>query len=176
MQFDGPALRCSQDLKVIPNTNRNSLPVGVTRGFLSNRFYRVGRSDMRVLHVNNQHRGVGGSDAACHSVMAMCKSRGMDIGFFEKDSRDLPTGIKGKAIAFFGGIYSPSGVRDFEQFLQNFQPDVVHVHELFPLISPWILPRCTAAGIPVVMTCYDFRITCPVATHHNKDGVGHACN
>lgn len=131
---------------------------------------------MRVMHVNNQHRGVGGSDAACHSLMAVCKARGMELGFFEKDSRDLPSGLRGKLTAFFGGIYSRSGVRDFEQFLQDFQPDVVHIHEVFPLISPWILPRCTAAGIPVVMTCYDFRITCPVATHHNKNGICHACN
>ncbi|MFK8049365.1 MAG: glycosyltransferase family 4 protein [Halioglobus sp.] len=130
---------------------------------------------MRVLHVNNQHRGVGGSDAACHAVIDVCSARGMEIGFFERDSKNLPSGLKGKVQAFFGGIYNRSAVEDFDRTLTEFKPDVVHVHELFPMISPWILPRCTAAGVPVVMTCYDFRITCPVATHHNKSGICHEC-
>ena len=107
---------------------------------------------MRILHVNNQHRGV-----------------------FGRDSKELPAGLLGKVEAFFTGVYARSAVKDFERTLQEFRPDVVHVHELFPMISPWILPRCTAAGIPVVMTCYDFRITCPIATHHNKRGICYDC-
>src|SRR5207244_8998477 len=46
------------------------------------------------------------------------------------------------------------------------------IHELYPLISPWILPACEQAGIPVVMTCYDFRLSCPIATHYTR---GEAC-
>jgi len=130
---------------------------------------------MRVLHVNNQHRGVGGSDIYCNEVVKMCSLRGLDVGVFARDSKNLPQGLRGKVVAFLGGIYARSAVREFDRTLKTFRPDVVHVHELFPMISPWILPRCTAAGVPVVMTCYDFRITCPVATHHNKKGICYDC-
>ena len=130
---------------------------------------------MRILQVNNWHRGFGGSDHACRTVIELCRRRGLDVGVFERDSKRLPPGLPGKVRAFFSGIYSRSAVRDFDRTLRTFRPDVVHVHELFPLISPWILPRCTAMRIPVVMTCYDFRITCPVATHHNRTGICHRC-
>jgi len=130
---------------------------------------------MRILHVNNWHRGFGGSDVACRQVIETSRERGLEVEVFERDSKQLSPGLKGKATAFFGGIYSRSGVQDFDRCLQAFRPDVVHVHELFPLISPWILPRCTAAGIPVVMTCYDFRLTCPIATHHNDSGICYKC-
>jgi len=126
---------------------------------------------MRVLHVNNHHRGRGGSDVYCDSVINMCSDRGLDVGVFWRNSKDLPPGLKGKVKAFFGGIYARSAVRDFEQTLQRFRPAVVHVHELFPMITPWILPRCTEAGIPVVMTCYDFRITCPVTLSSTRSGI-----
>jgi glycosyltransferase involved in cell wall biosynthesis len=45
------------------------------------------------------------------------------------------------------------------------RPDVVHTHELYPLISPWIIKTCASAGVPVVQICYDYRLTCPIATH-----------
>ena len=62
-------------------------------------------------------------------------------------------------------IYPPESVKQFDAVLDEFRPDVVHVHELFPLVSPWILPRCTHRSIPVVMTVLDYRLTCPVGTH-----------
>ena len=45
-------------------------------------------------------------------------------------------------------------------------------HDVFPLISPAILPLCTERGIPVVMSCDDYRPTCPVVTHFRD---GHTC-
>lgn len=130
---------------------------------------------MRILHVNNTHRGFGGSDISCTQVIDLCIQRGLNVQVFAKDSKNLPTGLRGKIQAFFSGIYARSAVKEFEEILRTFKPHVVHVHELFPLISPWVLPRCTTAGIPVVMTCYDFRLTCPIATHHNKNGMCYDC-
>jgi glycosyltransferase involved in cell wall biosynthesis len=80
--------------------------------------------------------------------------------------------LSGKVQAFVGGLYAAGAVREFEEVLRARRPDLVHVHELYPLISPWILPRCTRAGVPVVMTCNDFRLSCPVATHYLR---GEAC-
>jgi glycosyltransferase involved in cell wall biosynthesis len=56
-------------------------------------------------------------------------------------------------------------VQQFAARLDGFRPDIVHIHEVFPLVSPWILPQCTRRSIPVVMTCVDYRLTCPVVTH-----------
>jgi glycosyltransferase involved in cell wall biosynthesis len=52
----------------------------------------------------------------------------------------------------------------------------VHAHELFPLVSPWILPICTRRRIPVVMTCVDYRLTCPVVTHLRQGQVCSRCS
>lgn len=130
---------------------------------------------MRVLHVNNWHRGFGGSDNACRTVIELCRRRGLDISVFEFDSKLLPNGLRGQFSAFINGIYARPAVREFDLALRRSRPDIVHVHELFPLISPWVLPRCAASNIPVVMTCYDFRLTCPIATHHNKNGICYEC-
>ena len=123
---------------------------------------------MRVLHAYNKHRGAGGSDAATAATIDVLRQRGVEVDTFVRDSRDLPANLGGKVTAFIGGLYAADAVREFAALLQQRRPDVVHVHELYPLISPWILPRCKAAGVPVVMTCNDFRLSCPVATHYTR--------
>lgn len=130
---------------------------------------------MKVLHAYNRHRGGGGADDACEATLRISSDKGIEVGVFARSSRDLPPGLRGRVRAFFGGLYARTAVREFTRCLDEFRPDVVHAHELFPLISPWILPRCTAVGVPVVMTCYDYRLTCPVATHFRRGALCHRC-
>jgi glycosyltransferase involved in cell wall biosynthesis len=130
---------------------------------------------LRVLHAYNAHRGFGGADRARDTTIIALRAGGVDVGEFVRDSRTLAPTLVGKAIAFVGGLYAAEAVREFEAVLRRNRPDVVHVHELYPLISPWILPCCERAGIPVVMTCYDFRLSCPIATHYIRGEACHRC-
>ncbi len=125
-------------------------------------------SHMRVLHANNIHRGLGGISRTFADVVEILRGAGLEVDVFTRDSRDLPANLAGKLAAFAGGLYAARAVREFDAQLHDRRPDVVHVHELYPLISPWILPRCAAAGIPVVMSSYDYRLSCPVSTHHTR--------
>jgi len=123
---------------------------------------------MKILHAYNRHRGIGGADNAWDETIRISREGGLTVEEFSRHSRDIPGNLRGKAQAFFSGLYSNSTVRDFDRTLDMVKPDIVHAHELYPLISPWILKRCVKKGIPVVFTCYDYRMTCPVVTHFHK--------
>lgn len=122
---------------------------------------------MKVLHVFNRHRGGGGADNAWDATIALSRRRGIDVDCFERDSRTLGTGIGGRLSAFANGLYAPGALSAFAARLERDRPDIVHTHELYPLITPWLFDLCRRAGVPVVHSCYDFRITCPVATHYD---------
>ncbi|MCE7798411.1 glycosyltransferase family 4 protein [Sphingobium sufflavum] len=130
---------------------------------------------MKILHVYNRHRGGGGADNAWDATIALSRRRGLTIDCFERDSRTLGTGIGGKLSALANGLYAPGALRDFAARMAADRPDIVHTHELYPLISPWLFEVCAQAGVPVVHSCYDFRITCPIATHHDGTGVCTRC-
>jgi glycosyltransferase involved in cell wall biosynthesis len=130
---------------------------------------------MRVLHAYNTHRGMGGSDRTTAATIEVLRARGVEVEEFVRDSRTLPANLGGKITAFVGGLHGGEAVHAFEAVLRSRRPDVVHVHELYPLISPWILPCCTRAGVPVVMTCNDFRLSCPVATHFIRGETCYKC-
>ena len=130
---------------------------------------------MKVLQVFNLHRGGGGADNATFATIAALQAQGVMVERFQRDSRDLPLDLGGKLRAFGSGLYARNAVREFSRRLDASRPTLVHVHELYPLISPWVLPECSARGIPVVMSVYDYRLTCPTHNHFFEGRVCTRC-
>jgi glycosyltransferase involved in cell wall biosynthesis len=130
---------------------------------------------VKILHVFNRHRGGGGADNAWNATIALSRRRGLSVDVFERDSRDLSSDFKGKVAAFANGLYPSDTLRAFAARLARDRPDIVHTHELYPLLTPWLFSACARVGIPVVHSCYDFRITCPIATHYDGRAVCTRC-
>ncbi len=126
----------------------------------------------RVVHAYNLHRGGGGADNATHATIDVLRNAGVDVVEFARDSAALDDGLGAKVRAFASGLYARDAVHEFAALLDRCRPDLVHVHELYPLISPWVLRECTRRGIPAVMSVYDYRLTCPTHNHYHA---GHVC-
>lgn len=120
---------------------------------------------MRVVQLMNWHRFGGGADFMAKVTAEVLRKSGHDVYMMTSDSADYDGSAMGRAAACVRGVYSRSARRNMREVLKDFAPDVVHVHEVYPAHSPWVLRDCRAAGVPVVMTCHDFRLACPVATH-----------
>lgn len=130
---------------------------------------------MRVLHAYNQHRGGGGANNVTQATIALQRKQGLQVEVLARSALQLPKGLRGlpgRLQAGTGVLRGGGSARDFLALLGRFEPQVVHVHEIYPMVSPWILPECTRRGIPVVMSCVDFRMTCPLVTHMRD---GHGC-
>jgi glycosyltransferase involved in cell wall biosynthesis len=50
--------------------------------------------------------------------------------------------------------------RRLSRLLQRARPDVVHLHNTFPLLSPSVLAACRQHGVPVVLTLHNYRLVC----------------
>jgi glycosyltransferase involved in cell wall biosynthesis len=130
---------------------------------------------LRVLHAFNRHRSGGGATKATIALAALSRAHGIDVEVFERSSLNLPTNPLGHLMAGVSAFLPGQSVRDFKAMLGHFKPDLVHAHELFPLVSPWILPVCRENGIPVVMTCNDYHLTCPARNHVRNGAVCTEC-
>lgn len=60
--------------------------------------------------------------------------------------------------------------------LADFQPDVVHAHNVLPLISPSVFAVCRRVHIPVVMTVHNYRLICPIAVFFRDGHICEACS
>jgi glycosyltransferase involved in cell wall biosynthesis len=116
---------------------------------------------MRVAIVHNSYGRYSGEERAVEIQAAALASAGVDVIRFDRSSAGLEGSIGRQGVAFFSGIYSASAARSWSSFLDVQRPDVVHIHNLYPLISPSILAVCRARCLPVVMTVHNYRLVCP---------------
>lgn len=117
---------------------------------------------MRVLLVHNFYQIPGGEDSVVREELSILKRNGIDVEFFSVTNDD----IKGGWRALTAGlqvVYNFRARRALFKKLADFLPDVVHIHNFFPLLSPSILDACRDAGVPSIITLHNFRILCPSA-------------
>lgn len=116
---------------------------------------------MKVLMVHNDYGVYSGEEAVVDRMVADGQRYGHQIETLRLSSKGSRDHLTGKIRAFFSGIWSIRGRRLMRQALNTFRPDLVHIHNLYPFISPAVLPICHRKGIPVVMTVHNYRLICP---------------
>jgi glycosyltransferase involved in cell wall biosynthesis len=127
---------------------------------------------MRILVVHNRYRSSmpSGENRVVDDEVEMLRDAGLVVETFFRDSDDIESfGPLRKAALAVSPTYSAEAVRDFRRVLAEFRPDVVHLHNPFPLISPWVVRVAKQAGIPVVQTVHNYRMSCPAGTFF-RDG------
>jgi glycosyltransferase involved in cell wall biosynthesis len=122
---------------------------------------------VRVLVAHNLYRSAvpSGENQLVRAEVALLRESGVDVVEMFEDSDTIPGGVAGVLRAAPGPIYSPSGVRRFERLLQSSRPDVVHLHQVQPLISPWVVRVARRHGVPVVQTVHAYRHGCVNGVH-----------
>jgi glycosyltransferase involved in cell wall biosynthesis len=103
----------------------------------------------------------------------LLKTKGHTVIPLALRSGDI-TGIRGKLHAFTSGLYSYSAYSTMANLIKKEKPDIVHVHDLYPLLV-WVLPACRKAGIPVVMSVHNYRLTCPTLFHLHEAEICEKC-
>jgi glycosyltransferase involved in cell wall biosynthesis len=130
---------------------------------------------MKVCMVHNAYGAPSGEEVVVASTVAVLREHGHSVVPFFRFSEEIPRMRLGEARAFFSGIYSFAARSQMRRLLETHRPDVVHVHNVFPLISPSVLPACRRAGVPVVMTMHNYRLACPLGLHMSGGGVCQRC-
>lgn len=124
---------------------------------------------MRVLLVHNEYARFSGEEAVVYGLRDLLGARGHEVRCLIRSSRELLGRPWATARAFFSGIYSFESRRRLRGLLGEFRPDVVHVHNLYPLLSPSVLVEFARRRLPVVMTVHNYRLVCPTGLFM-KDG------
>jgi glycosyltransferase involved in cell wall biosynthesis len=127
----------------------------------------------RVLVVHNRYLHRGGEDVVVDAEIALLRARGHEVEIFERSSEQLSSAPLKMALQI---VWNSDVAGDIARTIAAFNPDVVHVHNTFPFISPSIYSA--VQGRAIVQTLHNFRLLCPQAMllHEGRvceDCVGH---
>ncbi len=126
---------------------------------------------MKILYIHNNYaNNNSGEEHAAEGIVNLLQQKGHTVEWFRRSSDVLQGSLKKTTAAFFTGLYNPKSVRQLKIKLKDFQPDIVQVQNLYPLISPAILQIIKKFGIPIVMRCPNYRLFCPSGLHLDPSG------
>lgn len=131
---------------------------------------------MKVLICHNRYRSASpsGENQVVDSEISLLRRAGVEVIQMIEDSDSIVSGgliVMGNAA--LGPLYSPKGVQRFRALLREEHPDLIHLHNVFPLISPAVVRAAKAVGVPVVQTIHNYRHTCVNGLHFRD---GHVCD
>ncbi len=144
---------------------------------------------MKILYCNKYNFPFSGTEVYLFDAMRLLRAQGHEAALFSMaDSRGEPTpydrhfvphlefnrtasplvNLKQAAHA----IYSPVARKCLRAMIEEFQPDVAHVRNIYHHFSPSILWELKRQGIPVIYHLNDLKLLCP---SYNMVSRGEAC-
>lgn len=130
---------------------------------------------MKVLVVHNRYRSEqpSGENNVVDQEVELLAGAGHDVRLFERRSDDIASmSLLEKATVPLRVPWNPASRVALAEVLRADRPDVVHIHNTFPLLSPSVLAACTDARVPAVATLHNYGMVCPPGTLYRD---GHLC-
>jgi glycosyltransferase involved in cell wall biosynthesis len=122
---------------------------------------------MKVLVVHNRYRSSvpSGENRVVDQEANALAEAGHVVERFERFSDEIEKfGLAKKASVAVKAVWNPGACRELERTLARFRPDVAHLHNLFPLLSPSVLAGCSRQRVPAVVTFHNYRQICPAGS------------
>jgi glycosyltransferase involved in cell wall biosynthesis len=126
---------------------------------------------MRVLLAHNRYRVPGGEERHVELLERGLTEAGVEVRRFERESSDLEPSRGARIATGLALPYRPGG-GGIARAIDEWRPDVVHFHNLWPLLTPAALRIARRRGAAVVLTLHNYRFACPGGTLL-RDGAVH---
>ena len=127
---------------------------------------------MRVLVVHNRYVSAvpSGENAVVDDEIAALRNAGVEVVTHLRSSDEIGRLSPSLAVR---PLYSRQDVREVRAKLDGV--DVLHLHNPYPLVSPWVVRVAKDAGVPVVQTVHNYRHGCVAGSHYRDHHVCEDC-
>ncbi len=130
---------------------------------------------MKVVVAHNRYREAipSGENVIVDTEIGQLEAAGVAVVPFQRSSDsigELP--LAQKAMLPVSPIYGRQAQKDLSALLTEHRPDVLHLHNPYPLLSPWVVRTAHAHGVPVVQTVHNYRQVCSSGLYFRD---GHNC-
>ncbi|MGD0758852.1 MAG: glycosyltransferase family 4 protein [Candidatus Sulfotelmatobacter sp.] len=144
---------------------------------------------MRILYCNKYNFPFSGTEVYLFELMELMRRQGHEVALFSMaDARGEATpydhnfvphvefnqraGLAEKVRLAAHAVYSQEARLRMRAMIEEFQPDVAHVRNIYHHLSPSILWELKSRGVPVLYHINDFKLLCPA---YNLVRQGEAC-
>jgi glycosyltransferase involved in cell wall biosynthesis len=126
-----------------------------------------------VLHSRYLSGQTSGENRVVEDETQLLRDAGHDVRVWTPS----PTEFSPFGLARIGGqaVWSLAAVSEVRQLVRSLRADVVHCHNLFPMLSPAVLSASAGEGAAVVVTLHNYRFMCLPSTFVREGFVCEDC-
>jgi glycosyltransferase involved in cell wall biosynthesis len=125
----------------------------------------------RVLLLHNRYRAPGGEERVVDELEALLAARGHAVARLERDSEDA-----GRARAARGLLRGGVQPADVAAAVRLHRADVVHAHNVHPLLGWRALAAARAAGARTLLHLHNYRLVCAIGVAYRDGGPCYECH
>lgn len=114
---------------------------------------------MKILIVHCPYQQRGGEDSVVADEIALLRYAGHDVETVFVPNAAI-SGVGSRIRTALQIADAPAGRTRVPEAIARFRPDVMHVHNFFPLVSPAVHTHARALGVATVQTLHNYRVTC----------------
>jgi glycosyltransferase involved in cell wall biosynthesis len=122
-----------------------------------------------IVHDSYENTQPCGEDAMVAWETESLEEAGIPIRVVKTSQEVYSEPLWQRALIHMGGVYSVSNRSRVEAEIADFQPHLVHIHNLFPHFTPAVYLACRAAKLPIVQSLHNYRMLCCAGFLH-RDG------
>jgi glycosyltransferase involved in cell wall biosynthesis len=133
---------------------------------------------VKVVIAHNRYSEAvpSGENVIVDIEIAQLTAAGVEVVPFQRSSdsiTELP--LAQKALLPIAPIYNGPAQRELAALLKTAKPDLLHLHNPYPLLSPWVVRTAHAHGVPVVQTVHNYRQVCASGLYFRDGHLCHDC-
>lgn len=130
---------------------------------------------MNVLLLHNRYRDPGGEERSVAEIASLLRSRGHEVTLLERSSAALG-GVRGRLRAGTAMLRGGLDPAEVEQAVGQSGAEIVHAHNINPLLGPRALAAARRAGAGTVMHLHNYRLVCAIAITYRDGAVCTRCH
>ena len=121
--------------------------------------------EISVLVIHNRYQQPGGEDAVVRAEVADLRRRGHRVIEYTRENSEIAhyRTLRRSSLPFTT-TWNSRTYAAVRSMIRKEHPDIVHIHNFFPLVSPAAHYAAKSCGVPVLQTLHNYRLSCPAAT------------
>ncbi|MCX6731049.1 MAG: glycosyltransferase [Candidatus Roizmanbacteria bacterium] len=129
---------------------------------------------MKILLIHNSYQYKGGEETYVESLKLLLEKRGHKVFFYNKKSENIKS-IKDKIFIALSLLWNTTTNNELTKIINEFQPDIAHINNVYPLIGPTVYYACKKNGVKIVQTIHNYRFMCPKGLLFRKGNICELC-
>lgn len=127
-----------------------------------------------ILILHNAYQQPGGEDVVVMAEAELLRAAGHRV-HVETVSNDSISTIATKIRTFWKAPNDQARAKWVQDLIGKLRPDIVHIHNFFPLLTPAVHVAVAQLGVPMVQTLHNYRLLCANAQFVRNGTVCEKC-